>query len=269
MGTGEGRALITASRAVQLSYFKSDNPHSYFGQALIDGLRGAGQGSSGYIGLYELYQYIYTSVRAATSSQQDPVLTILQGVGPFPVALHRGGSLGPLDATAIQPEPPRGAVVEVVKQSVVNAVGRGAQAINIQAGSGVAIDQSRKVIDFGSGNKIGNISFGNVAGRDIVNITTNSVAASRADNLQDILRLVEQIRADVSNLTGVPDEARDDADDGLRRAIEAGQKGNRARMLEKLESAQKPLLAASDSPSACRLAEVLGTLLQRALTTKN
>ncbi len=49
--------------------------------------------AGGYIGLYDLYQHIYTHVRAATNNQQDPMLTILEGVGPFPVALYKGGAV--------------------------------------------------------------------------------------------------------------------------------------------------------------------------------
>jgi hypothetical protein len=61
---------------------------------VIEGLRGVGVPSTdGYIGLFDLYHAIHERVtRAAASinSVQEPMLTILQGVGPFPLALHPG-----------------------------------------------------------------------------------------------------------------------------------------------------------------------------------
>jgi uncharacterized caspase-like protein len=78
LATGEGRAIITASRASQYSYFEHTHVHTHFGQALIDGLSGKGVGNSeGYVGLYELYQSVYAKVKAATNGAQEPVLTIL------------------------------------------------------------------------------------------------------------------------------------------------------------------------------------------------
>jgi uncharacterized caspase-like protein len=85
LGTGEGRVLITASRPSQFSFYKKEHKHTYFGQALLDGLRGQGvRDSGGYVGLYELYQHLYASVKAASGDSQEPVLNIVRGVGPFP-----------------------------------------------------------------------------------------------------------------------------------------------------------------------------------------
>jgi Caspase domain len=269
LGTGEGRALITASRPTQYSYFNSENVYTYFGQALIEGLSGEGMaGSGGYIGLYELYQLLYTRVRAATNNDQEPVLTILQGVGPFPVALHKGGILGALDTGKIQPNPPTDTAVQIAKPSLVKSVGRRVQTFEIQSGGNVSIDKSRKVIDFGSENRIGSVSTGDIAGGDIIKTTTISAIASTVDDPQALLRRIEQLRAELSRLTDAPAAAREDADDGLRRAWEAGQKFNKPRMLEKLESAQKVLLTAGDSPSAFRMAEAIGTVLQQAFMLK-
>ena len=129
LATGEGRALITASRSTQYSYYQHDQQHTYFGQALIDGLRGQGVPNCGdYIGLYELYQHVYASVKAASTGAQEPVLTILQGVGPFPVALFPGAHSETLGPAPIRQEPPPGTAVEVVERSVVQAIGRGRRA---------------------------------------------------------------------------------------------------------------------------------------------
>lgn len=40
LASGEGRALITASRPTQYSYYMPDAEHTFFGQALLDGLYG-------------------------------------------------------------------------------------------------------------------------------------------------------------------------------------------------------------------------------------
>lgn len=205
LGAGEGRALITASRPTQYSYFSSQDDNTYFGQALIDGLRGGAPGRGGYIGLYELYQHLYTSVRSKTGNRQDPMLTILEGVGPFPLALHEGGQLGSLDPGAIQGTPPKEAAVEVVKRSIVQAIERGAQALNIQAGGNVSIDQIRTLIDFGSRNMMGNVSFGDVAGGSITNITitTTTTATAHADDIDTIVKAISSIRDDLQKLPDV------------------------------------------------------------------
>jgi hypothetical protein len=217
-----------------------------------------------------LYQHVHERVGAVVGGlggTQEPMLTILQGVGPFPVALHSGGSAGTLNPSAIQQTPPSGTAVEVVGRAVVQAVGRGAavvqavgrgaQAFNVQAGGDVKVDQSRKVIDFGTGNQLGNV------------IATTTAGAAGVDDGQALLRLIEQLRGDVSRLTDVPEGDREDAADELRKAWEAGQRGNRKRLLEKLESAQKLLLPlAGESPTALRVADAVGALLQRALALR-
>ncbi|HVF99131.1 MAG TPA: caspase family protein, partial [Chloroflexia bacterium] len=95
---GQGRAVISASRANQQSYFQSDASNTIFTQALVEGLRGSEEIRSGrgYIDVFLLYQYIFERVRVlirrlAPSIIQEPVLSIQQGVGSFPVALYRGG----------------------------------------------------------------------------------------------------------------------------------------------------------------------------------
>ena len=267
LATGEGRALITASRPTQYSYFKSENDQTYFGQALLEGLRGEGVAArGGYVGLYELYQHLYTPVRTMTSNQQDPVLTILQGVGPFPVALHEGGTLGILDPGAIQMALPEGTAVKVVERSVVQAIGRGAQAFNVQGGGRVSIDRSRKLIDLGSANTMGNVSIGDVAGRDIIKITTTTTAAAQVEDLPDLAKMIQEIRADLAKLTDAPKGKLRDADHELSEAGEAVGERDWQRISEKLESSQKILLSLGGTVAAAvQLAATVGTLLQRAL----
>jgi hypothetical protein len=270
LGAGEGRALITASRPRQYSYFSLDHDISYFGQALIEGLRGGAQGSGGYIGLHELYQYVYTVVRSKTENSQDPMLTILEGVGPFPVALHKGGHLGALDPGAIQAAPPKGAAVEVVKRSLIEAMGRGARVFDIRAEGDVKVDQSRRLIDFGSGNQMGNVSFGDVAGGSITKITApaSRITAARADNMEAILETIRSINDDLGKLqlpSGAGDD-RSDVSDDLEKALKAGREGKRTRMMERLESAQKVLLKiGTEAEDGIKLADTVGTLIQRLL----
>jgi hypothetical protein len=112
LATGEGRAIISASKPDQRSYYDSKADHSYFGQALIQALKGGPESErSGSIGLYELYTTIHRQVASAAARAhhtQEPTLTLVQGVGPFVVAAYphaagQGGRIGQ--------EPPAGAAV--------------------------------------------------------------------------------------------------------------------------------------------------------------
>ncbi len=124
------------------------------------------------------------------------------------------------------------------------------------------------MINIGKGNTFSNVAIGDVAGRDIVKITSTTSSAAFVDDLQNLLVQIELIRADVSKIHDLPGECGEDVDDGLRRALQAGQKGNGARMIEKLKYAQATLLASSNSSTAHDVASVIGTLLQRAITMR-
>lgn len=269
LNTGEGRALITASRPSQFSSYADSQKHTYFGQALIDGMRGA-QGvanSDGYIGLYELYQHIYKSVTTVTNKAQEPVLTILQGVGPFPVAHYPGATPGTLGGVALQQTPPRDMAVEVVERKVAQVVGAGGQAFNITGSSNVSIDQS-KLLDFSGAHISGGIKTGDIARGNItkINITTTAAAAASVSDMQALLRQVESLQVDVTKLTDAPKGLRKDVEYALSAAKEAGEEDDRDRLREKLEAAQKSLLGISASiPTVAELAQTLGTLLQQAM----
>lgn len=103
LSSGEGRILITACRPEQLSQIGTGKL-TLFAQALVDGLSGRGSvvNSQGYISAFSLYEHIYRAVKAAAENLkklQEPELTVLKGVGPFPVALYRGATdLGTFDA---------------------------------------------------------------------------------------------------------------------------------------------------------------------------
>ena len=208
--SGEGRAIITASRADQRSYFQADAQHSYFGQALIDALKGSAAGAtSGYIGLYELYEGLYRQVRDVTlrrlGAPQEPMLTLLQNVGPFPVAsyAHAGGGDG-----RIAQQPPANTSVRVVERDVIAAIGQGATAIKAEQGSTVTVDNS-KLIDFGGATVMGGVRIGDVARGNIIKI--NSPTGAPDEQAPDPLRDLPILRERVATARNVDEDARDEA----------------------------------------------------------
>lgn len=110
LSTGEGRIIITASRPDQKSWVGS-GPLTIFAQALVTGLSGQGYvtNSRGYVSAYGLYEHLYFTVKEAAAKEknqlQEPELTVLKGVGPFPVSLYRGATnLGLFDQQESLPE---------------------------------------------------------------------------------------------------------------------------------------------------------------------
>ncbi len=142
--TGSGRIIITACRQDQVAYIGS-GPLTIFAQALTNGLRGQGvSGRAGFISAFDLYTYLYFTVREAVERQvplalrqcytmtQEPELTVLKGVGPFAVALFRGATqLGdfPADHTpppetairTVEPSRSRWAFQQIVSERAVVA----------------------------------------------------------------------------------------------------------------------------------------------------
>lgn len=101
LDNGEGRVIISACRSNQKSYFESGARNTLFVQHLIEGLRGQGgiANHKGYIGVFELYNHLYEKVKAGIKNinslvEQEPVITIREGVGPFPITLYKGGEGG-------------------------------------------------------------------------------------------------------------------------------------------------------------------------------
>ena len=97
LGAGEGRVIISACRSNQKSWYGRGADNTLFMEAVLMGLRGSEgiANRNGYIGVFELYDYLYEKVRKSakelSSQAQEPVITIREGVGPFPVSLYRGG----------------------------------------------------------------------------------------------------------------------------------------------------------------------------------
>lgn len=128
---GDGRALLMASRPGQRSHLMVDQPLSYFGQAVIDALR------SGAHGLFSFYEAVHRQVRGVVERNhgqpQEPLLTLLQGAGPFPIARRAGA---PAAAPADQALP-ADLAIQWVTQDLIAAAGAGSAAIKAEAGSAV------------------------------------------------------------------------------------------------------------------------------------
>ena len=104
LATGSGRVIITACQSNELSWVGSGRL-TIFGQTLVQGVDGAAKLPGPYINVNDLYYYLYTAIPPLVQQDadaqkvhavQEPVLTILQQVGPpLVVAQNPGGaSLG-------------------------------------------------------------------------------------------------------------------------------------------------------------------------------
>ena len=106
LSTGEGRITISACRPKQKSWI-GNGTMSIFSGAVVGGLEGQAPNRAGYISAYGLYEHVYFAVKEAAEQlgqEQEPELTVLKGVGPFPVALYRGATdLGSFDASEPAP----------------------------------------------------------------------------------------------------------------------------------------------------------------------
>jgi hypothetical protein len=116
----------------------------------------------------------------------------------------------------------------------------------------------------GKGARIGDIKVGgHVAGRDVVVGTTPADAASAQDMAQ-VLALLERLDEQIVTLAEAPAGLRDDAHDELRKAHQAGAQGDSQRLVEKLGTAQGYLERIGQSlPAAVTLAQTVATLALR------
>lgn len=247
LASGKGRALITASRADQRSYFQTDEPHTAFGQALIDSLRGVGiSKSSGYLGLFEIYGRIHTQMSKLSASRgyrQEPVINLVEGVGPFPVALHSGAD-NP-DASQIQQQTPAEGV-RIVQMSIDNRT------------------DNRKVIDFGSA-QIGSVTFrGDVAQGDIVKTYYGGASTNTEDEHIDPLKELPKLQQRVAIARNVGTDERDEAELRIKQALNALTEGNRPKAVERIDQALAILDAMNNgyiNSAARRLRDVRAALV--------
>jgi tetratricopeptide (TPR) repeat protein len=109
LGTGSGRVIVTACRDSQVSQ-AGPGPTTIFAEYLLAALQGHDVSNrDGTISAFDLYMTVYAKVKARVLDRyyrhQEPVLTTLRGIGPFPVALYQGArSMGITDAAALPPE---------------------------------------------------------------------------------------------------------------------------------------------------------------------
>lgn len=237
--SGEGRAIITASKPDQLSHFLRDSERTPFGQALIDALRG-GDGAglpSGVIGLFELYEGVYRRVRDVVQrtfgERQEPVLTLLQSAGPFAVARYPGST-----------EPGTG---EISRRAPADLAMRQVT-INI-----TQTTDNRKLIDFGNATIRGGVQIGDVAMGDINKVVINEAPAAEADPLAKRLRELEKAQERIATLRDLDESLRDDVVSALDRARKALERGDNPRA-SRLIAEAADLLIGSGHPTAASIA---------------
>jgi hypothetical protein len=127
-------------------------------------------------------------------------------------------------------------------------------------------DSGSNAFSFGEGARVGNISVGgNVAGRDVVVTTTTTTAdAASAQNMSQVLEVLKSLQEQVDSLSDAPEGLRDDAQDELRKAHQAGAQGDTKRAAEKLGNAQSYLERIGQNlPAAISLAQTVATLAMR------
>ncbi len=116
----------------------------------------------------------------------------------------------------------------------------------------------------GKGARIGKIEVGgHVAGRDVAVGSTPADAAS-AQDMPQVLELLRRLEEQITELAEAPAGLRDDAQDELRKAQQAGTQGDTQRLVEKLGTARGYLERIGHTlPAALTLAQTVATLAQR------
>ncbi len=178
LGSGEGRIIITSSREGQRSWGKGGQKTSFFAQALVDGLKGRARYNAGYIGAFGLYEHVYETVKEAAEEigqEQEPELTVLKGIGPFPVALYRGAR-EPQTFDADEELPEESSVRRVSERTSQRAFIR---ITSINTGGGSHIGGN---VDTGGGDFVGRdqnktIVHGSISGGTLVVGNQNTVNA--------------------------------------------------------------------------------------------
>lgn len=94
LGFSEGRVTITACREEEQSSFLREDKLTFFGAALIEGLKGNNiNHKNGFITILSLYSYIHEHVKNNSlhkrSKKQEPVI-FTKLIGDMPIAQHRG-----------------------------------------------------------------------------------------------------------------------------------------------------------------------------------
>jgi|GEM_PF-5747247 len=176
LGQKGGRVAISASRPHQKSAYRDTDLNTLFGKRLLTGLRGEGvPNRDGYVEVYDLYRYLYRTVHAEISDlrgsvdrdpngelrtelDQEPMLTISDGVGPFLIAGYLGSAptakdMG-IEPPALPLDLPQGLVIQVP---------------SVQAGGDVNTTRSGEMVNR---DGIGNVPAGSGSQSDFGSIAT-------------------------------------------------------------------------------------------------
>jgi hypothetical protein len=263
LATGEGRALITACKASQRSYFGRGTERTFFGGSLLDALDGEGiPPASGYVGLFEMYLSLYQGVKGSVEAlnlEQDPELTLIGGVGPFPIALNSrtdrslGGSVDETKLLSDLPEDKRASVVQVSEGELRPALER-VSAMKAES------ELVRKLLDYlkpgttnvtkvegssagiivASGGRIGSVTVqGDNIGRDkITRIEVGSPISPVEGTTPALLATVDNLKTSFEALKGVLKAGTyRDLDHELSEASSALKDRDKDRCVEKLRRA--------------------------------
>lgn len=152
LASGSGRVIITACREAQKSWI-GKGEISIFARALVDGLKGRARYNVGYIGAFGLYEYLYEAVKEAASDlkqEQEPEITVMKGIGPFPVALCNGAEPQAFDA--VQEVLPEQAPVRYVSEKASQREFQRITRITIQTGGGAYVAGN---VNTGGGDFVG------------------------------------------------------------------------------------------------------------------
>jgi hypothetical protein len=205
LSTGEGRIIITASRPEQKSWV-GKGKLSIYTQALLDGLSGRGYVSNnkGYVSVFSLYESMYLSIKKAAKTlgkTQEPELTVLRGVGPFPVSLYQGAT--PLGSFAPEESLPADTATREISTtrsqrlfqyyiSIVEASGDRSVAIGGDVSESTIITGDQHKINTGGGAYIeGKVDTG---GGDFVGRDQHK---STGLNAEQVARLFERINIEI------------------------------------------------------------------------
>jgi hypothetical protein len=275
LSTGSGRIILTACKEDQLSYI-GRGALSWFTQSLVDALHGQGVAPrGGAISAYDLYTSVYESVHTRVMDElqreQDPVLTVLKGVGPFAVALYQGQA-GDLSLAEAAPGPQAGVVRPVTdeesRQAFQQIMGdlidaRSSQGF-INRPSGPVNQHFGDQINTGGGAYVGgsvNTGGGAFVGRD-QSISTPQTEAS----LEQFLELLEQLRAALP-AAGLDAGVRQIAESDLQN-VESGAQApqpNGSLILYRLKGVRSLLEeAAKTGAAAVGMAQIAGQLVELA-----
>lgn len=119
LATGSGRALMASCRADEVSAVFSGARNSVFTTALLAGLRGAADKSgSGFIKLFDLFNYIAEEVPKQIPDKQHPIFKADNLEVNFAIALSQGGkksaSTSSSNGSSVHPQDPWAALESAI-----------------------------------------------------------------------------------------------------------------------------------------------------------